>query len=320
MTASAGELRTDEGPSKQTAAPKWEGKRRGGHFGNAFFATISRSRLGRAVTPFFLCGVVAYFLLFAPKGRRVSFDLARRVGKGDSLLARIAFAYRHFYVYGAMLVERMALLAGAEDQFVIEKVGEEGIRDGLEEGKGALLFTCHLGNWEAMAQCLSCIDAPVTLVMYDGVQPQVKKALEDLSARQSFEVLYTDGGPTAAAGILAALSRGSIVGLMADRIMAGRGVDLPFLGGVATFPVGPYSIAAASGAPAFQVFAIRTGPYAYEFSAFPFGRLRYANRRDKQADFERWSRTFADRLEEFTRRHPEQWGNLYEFWKEPYSA
>lgn len=268
------------------------------------------------MTPFFMSWVVLYFLIFDSKGRRVSFDLARRVGRGANAFARLRFAARHFYVFGAMLIERLALLANGEELFRIEKSNEEAIRAGLEEGKGALLLTCHLGNWEAMAQCLSCIEAPVTLVMYDGVQPKVKEALEDLSAKQSFEVLYTDGGPTAAAGILAALNRGSIVGLMADRTFAGRGVDLPFLGGLATFPVGPYSIAAASGAPVFQVFAIRTAGYAYEFSAFAMGHLKYTNRRNKQADFERWGAEFAGRLESFTRRHPEQWGNFYDFWKE----
>ncbi|MFT7670049.1 MAG: putative LPLAT superfamily acyltransferase [Planctomycetota bacterium] len=314
--ASASEL----GSSQALVKPKWEGKRRGGHLGNAFFVLISSSRIGRFVTPFFLFWVVIYFLFFAPNGRRVSFDLARRVGCGDRPLGRLRFSYRHFYVYGAMLVERMAMLSEGDTPFTIEKEGEELIREGLEAGKGALLLTSHLGNWEAMAQCLSCIDAPVTLVMYDGVQPQVKKALEELSARRSFEVLYTDGGPASAAGILAALGRGSIVGVMADRTFAGRGVDQHFLGGEALFPVGPYSLAAASSAPVFQVFAIRTSPFSYKFSAFAFGQLRYTNRRRKNEDFERWSGEFATRLEEFTRRHPEQWGNLYDFWKEPYSA
>jgi len=303
--------------ARPAAERRWEGRRRGGRLGNAFFARASRSAIGRALTPFCLFWTVLYFLAFAPCGRRVSFDLARRVGRGGSLLAGLRFSFRHFYVYGAMLIERLALLGGQEDCFRIDKVGEEGMRAALEEGKGLLLLTCHLGNWEVMAQCLSCIDAPVTLVMYDGVQPRVKAALEELSQARSFDVLYTDGGPASAAGILAALRRGSIVGMMADRTLAGRGVELDFLGGRATFPVGPYTIAAASGAPAFQAFAIRRAPYAYEFSAFPWGELRYTDRRRKEADLEQWAGVFAERLEDFTRRHPEQWGNLYEFWLEP---
>lgn len=304
--------------SPPAVKPKWEGKRRGGKLGNRFFVALTTSGFGRACTPFFLFWTVLYFLIADEKGRRVSFDLARRVGRGATALQRLRFAFGHFYVYGAMLIERMALLAGGEGLFQIEKFGEEGIRAAVEAGRGVVLLTSHLGNWEAMAQCLSCIDAPVTLVMYDGVQPRVKQALEELSARQSFDVLYTDGGPTSAAGILAALSAGRIVGMMADRTLAGRGVELPFLGGRAEFPVGPYSIAAASGAPAFQVFAMRSKPYTYEFHAFPFGRLVYENRRKKGADFERWGLCFAARLEEFTRAWPEQWGNFYEFWKEPY--
>lgn len=308
------------GPRPTEPSPRWEGKRRGGKLGNRFFLRLATSRPGRACTPFFLFWVVLYFLVAAPAGRRASFDLARRVGRGRTAWQRLRFAFGHYYTYGAMLIERMSLLGAGEELFQIEKFGEEGIREAVEAGAGALLFTSHVGSWETMAQCLSCIEAQVTLVMYDGVQPQVKAALEELSAKRSFDVLYTDGGPTSAAGILAALSRGHIVGMMADRTLAGRGVTLPFLGGEAVFPVGPYSIAAASGAPAFQVFAMRRAPYEYQFHAFPFGKLAYENRRNKNADFERWGRAFATRLEEFTRAWPQQWGNLYDFWKEPYGG
>ena len=300
------------------ARPNWEGKRRGGKFGNRFFLRLSTSPVGRAVTPFFLFWVVLYFLAAAPTGRRASFDLARRVGRGGSAWARLRFAFGHYFTYGAMLVERMALLGQGEELFETERFGEEEIRAAAEAGDGALLLTSHLGNWETMAQLLSCIDAPVTLVMFDGVQPGVKAALEELSRERSFDVLYTDGSPAAAAGILAALSKGHLVGMMADRLLAGRGVRLPFLGGEAVFPVGPFSVAAASKAPVFQVFAMRRGPYRYDFQAFPMGRLEYANRRRKQADFERWIAEYAARLEEFTRADPWQWGNFYDFWEEPY--
>ena len=310
QTASAGE----SAASGTVAAPQWEGKRRGGRLGNGFFVVLTRTAVGRALAPFFLFWVALYFLVAVPKTRRVSFDLARRVGRGESALGRLSFAFRHFYTYGAMLIERMALLGGGEELFEIEKHGEESIREGLEEGRGVLLLSSHLGNWEAMAQCLSCIDAPVTLVMYDGVQPQVKAALESLARERSFDVLYTDGGPVSAAGILSALRQGRIVGMMADRTLAGRGVKLPFLGGLADFSVGPYSIAAASRAPVVQVFAMRIASYRYAFHGFSMGVMEYRDRRRKDEDFERWGARYAERLEEFTRRYPHQWGNLYPFW------
>lgn len=293
----------------------WEGRQRGGRLGNRFFVVLAGSRLGRAISPFFLFWVALYFLVAAPKPRRVSFDLARRVGRGGTWPARLCFAYRHFFAYGWILFDRMAILAGGEDLFRFERHGEERIVAALESGRGALLLTSHLGNWELMAQCLSGLRARTTLVMYDGVQASVKEALRELAARRSFDVLFTDGGPAAAAGILAALERGHLVGMMADRTFAGRGVDVPFLGGVIELPVGPYVIGAAARAPAFQVFAIRQGRDRYAFHGIPLGTLEYTDRRKKDEDLLRWARSFAERLEDFTRRHPEQWGNFYDFWK-----
>jgi predicted LPLAT superfamily acyltransferase len=300
----------------ESAKPRWEGTQRGGRLGNLFIVMMVRTRFGRAVAPFFLFWTALYFLVAAPKARSASFDLARRVGRGDTLASRLRFAFMHFSTYGATLFDRMAMLSSTEDLFRFDKHGEEAIAAALESGRGAVLLASHFGNWELMAQCLTGLSAPTTMVMYDGVQPQVKEALSKLAEKRSFEVLFTDGGPVSAAGILSALNRGHLVGMMADRTLAGRSVGARFLGDVAQFPVGPYSIAAAARVPTFQVFAVRRGRGRYSFHGFPMGVLQYRDRRRKNDDFERWAGVFAQRLEEFTREHPEQWGNFFDFWME----
>jgi lauroyl/myristoyl acyltransferase len=172
-----------------------------------------------------------------------------------------------------------------------------------------VLVTAHIGSWEIMGHMLQRLQTPVTLVMHDAEDPGVRASLRSVDAGRSFRVLHADGSPAAAAAILDALAAGGIVGMMGDRLLGASGVPVPFLGGDASFPAGPYAIAAASGAPLSYVFAIRSGRRRYDFhGSAPREVRRGAGPRDEPV------REFVARLEEVVRENPTQWGNLYPFW------
>ncbi len=61
----------------------------------------------------------------------------------------------------------------------------------------------------------------------------------------------------------AALERGEIAGLIADRDITGGGVELPFFGMPAPIPAGPGLLAVQSGVPVFVAGVWRTGPGRY---------------------------------------------------------
>lgn len=294
---------------------RWTGRSRGGRAGNLFFVALVRHG-GLALAPFFLFWVALWFLLAAPAARRASVELARRVGRGAGPLRRLSFAARHFFSYGTLLVERLAILSGGVDRFRVEVRGDGPIRAAGAAGRGAVLVSAHFGNWEAMAQSLTEFGAPVVLVMFDGADAAERQAQARLADGRHFDVLFTDGSPGAAAGILAALRRGAIVGMMADRVLAGAGVAVDFLGGRARFPVGPYAVAAAAGAPLFHVFAVRVGRRRYRFEGIPRGVPAGAAQRGAVA-FAACAEAFARDLEARVRERPWQWGNFFPFWSAP---
>ncbi len=294
-------------------ARQWTGKTRGGRLGNLFFVQLIRCG-GLALAPFFLFWTSLHFLFADPRGRGHSFELARRLGLGNTTWQRWRFARRHFYTFGTLLLERVAILNGFAQRFEFRFEQEEAIVAALGQKQGVILVTAHIGSWEVMGHLLQRLQTPVTLVMYDGAPPAMRRTLERLSEGRSFQVLYTDGSPTSAAGILAALRRGEIVGMMGDRVLSGRSVEVDFCGGRARFPVAPYVLAVTSGAPLLHVFALRTGRRRYGLSASTTGTFAYTDRRDKEPDLARWAGEFARRLETVLRAHPHQWGNFFAFW------
>ena len=276
---------------------------RGGRIGHAIMALLIRGRM-LWICPPILFFVSLYFVFASPKGTRASFDLARRLDRGRSLLARLLFAWRHNFTYATLLVERYAILAGQKGRFTFERPSRQVIEPFLRGG-GLIFVTAHIGIWEIMGHMLADErSAPVNLVMHDRLQPGLRAML---TAGRAFGVIETDGSPASAAEILEALQRGEIVGMMGDRLLLDEGVEVDFLGGRARLPIGPYAVAAAAQVPVVHAFALRTGRRRYAFRATEIG---VPKRRQRAAS----AQAFADRLAELLTKDPFQWGNFFPFW------
>jgi predicted LPLAT superfamily acyltransferase len=289
----------------------WTGRLRGGRIGNTLFTAVIRSPL-YVLTPVILFFVSFYFIFASPVGTRASFELADRLGRGGNLWRRFFFLWRHNYMYGTLLVDRFAIVAGKADRYTFERPDPAVIAP-LEQGRGMIFLTAHLGSWDVMGQMLVVKRSiPVNLVMHVGLQPELRALIE--RGRQ-FKVIETDGSPATAAALLERLSEGEIVAMMGDRVHEAAGVEVEFLGGTVRIPAGPFALAAMARAPMVYAFAVRSGPRRYRFVAEPVGELRYTDRRNKQNDHKRWAQAFATRLEELVREDPFQWGNFFSVWE-----
>ena len=64
--------------------------------------------------------------------------------------------------------------------------------------------------------------------------------------------------------LMAALRRGEVVALQGDRALGNRGdISVPFFGRPAPFPVGPFRLASASGAPIVPAFCTLDADHRY---------------------------------------------------------
>src|SRR5437868_3354990 len=80
--------------------------------------TLISLRLGRSASRLVLYGIAAYFLLFAPKARRMSRNYLRRVLKLPSAAALgWSHLYRHFLSFASAIHDRVYLLNDRFDLF-----------------------------------------------------------------------------------------------------------------------------------------------------------------------------------------------------------
>ncbi|MCA8945783.1 MAG: lipid A biosynthesis acyltransferase, partial [Planctomycetes bacterium] len=59
--------------------------------------------------------------------------------------------YRHFLSFGRVLVDRGYAFLGMMGEVKFERDGHEVIEEVLAGGKGVILMSAHLGNWELAA-------------------------------------------------------------------------------------------------------------------------------------------------------------------------
>jgi len=298
----------------------WTGRVRGGVLGNWIFIALVRL-CGLRAAYLLLAFVSPYYLLFAPAARRASVEYRQRLGCGRrSWLARLWGTYRHFFSFGQMLLDRVAILSGRADAFHFELDGEEHIREALDEGNGAVVVSVHCGNWEAAAQLLRRFNVPVNVVAYQGETAPIRRLFEKADKARDFSLIEVGRSPDASIAIMAALRRGEVVAMHADRVTDDGGVLVPFLGAAARFPTGPFNVAAVSGAPLIHAFAMREGTYRYHFYAYPHEHLDFARRKQRAGILRASVRRFVKRLEEKLRQYPLQWNNFYPFWQAGHDA
>ncbi|MCC6820656.1 MAG: hypothetical protein IT579_08005 [Verrucomicrobia subdivision 3 bacterium] len=301
----------------QTAQTKhWSGsgQLRGGASGIKFFLTVLRV-LGLRFTYALLVPPAVYFSFVSPDVP-ATMDYHRRIFGPVPWWNRRWLVFRHFFAFGQAIIDRIAVLAGNTKHFSFTFDGEEHLRAAVAEGRGVLLLTAHIGNWEAAGQLLSRINVPINVTGFDNEDPAIR-ALLNQSAKANFRLLPLTGAPTDAIPLVAALRRGEIVAMMGDRAYDSPAANVPFFDGEAAFPVGAHVMAAIAGAPLVTVFSMREPGGHYHFFGFPPQPPERPPHHLRDAHLRACAATFARRLEGIVKRDPLQWYNFFPFWNAP---
>jgi lauroyl/myristoyl acyltransferase len=173
--------------------------------------------------------------------------------------------------------------------------------------RGLVSLTAHVGNWELAGRLLAGRAARPTRVV---VTEDEARELERWVRRNGDGVQFVARSrPTISLELVAALRRGEVVAMQGDRALGGRGdIMVPFFGQPAPFPMGPFLLARAAGAPVVPAFCLLDPDHRYTvtvgepLSVRPGGETEAA-------------RAWVALLEEVVRRHPTQWFNFFDVWE-----
>jgi predicted LPLAT superfamily acyltransferase len=291
--------------------PRWQGKSRGNKLGYSIFVFVC-STLGVRPAYLLLRLVAGYYFLFSWSSSRHIYKYFRyRIGLGR--IKAFFKIYRNYYVFGQTLMDKIMVMAGLENKFTYHFDGVENLRAIVQEGRGGILLSAHVGNWEAAGHLLKDLEVPVNIVMFDGEQQQIKAYLNSVAIKKNFNVIVIQENMSHVYAIGEALQRNELICLHADRYMDNTKTLLAnFLGSPAHFPEGPFALSAVYKVPTSLVFAFKETDTHYHFFGSP-----YVSRQPEENKTEYMTRLFSlfvNQLEEKVKRYPDQWFNYYDFW------
>jgi predicted LPLAT superfamily acyltransferase len=268
--------------------------------------------LGRPLARLMLYPICLYFVAFSIKPRAAS---RQYLGKVLGRPAGLVEAYRHYHTFAATILDRLYLLREQISRFEVRVEGAEIVEDLLKEGRGCVLLGAHMGSFEIIRAAGRARGFKVNMVMYEENARKIGELLEAINPALQMEVIGL-GKIDSMIKVEAALARGEIVGLLADRTIRGGGtVSCPFFGEPAAFPVGPIRIAAMLKRPIALMFGIYRGGNRYEVHFERLAGVEDIPGRSRDAAVEKLLARYAARLEHYCRSAPYNWFNFYDFWR-----
>jgi predicted LPLAT superfamily acyltransferase len=311
-------------PLESAGARDWSGIAERGSLLGIRFTLWWYGIFGRLLTIPVVFLVAAYFFLTDAAGRRASLTYLRRVyatERGREAFIRapgLRESFRHYRTFALAIVDRVSVWFDAPDQFDFETEGAEIFERHMAEGRGVLILSAHLGNFDALRRLAERTGAVVNVLMYTDNAKRINRFLDELSPEVRDRMILVD--PTSIQSVFAIrerLNRGEHVAILADRNELGshsRSVPVQLLGDEVRLPRAPVELAGLLGCPVLVLFALRDGAGRYRVYIETLAeRVKYS-RRECDAAAAELMNAFAQRMEYYCCGDPYQWFNFYDYW------
>jgi 23S rRNA (cytidine1920-2'-O)/16S rRNA (cytidine1409-2'-O)-methyltransferase len=179
-------------------------------------------------------------------------------------------------------------------------------------GRGVVLITGHVANWETIPIALERLRIRALAVVSTNADPRIGRLLGDLRRTEWMEIAER-GSASSPRQLLTCLRRGDALVLATDVDIEAQGVFVDFFGVPANTPRAAASLALKLDAPVLTYFDIRhpDGTHTIRFREVPVD----AAIRQAADPVRALTQAIADQTEAHIRAYPEQWAWNHRRWK-----
>lgn len=256
-------------------------------------------------------GLIAHLALKKER-RRALTNLDRAFGDEMTFREKRQVARDCFITFGRSSVEAMRMHRHYRSQILpnIEVLGEDRLREIYGRGKGIIVFTGHLGNFELLAAWTAQSGHKTAVIGRELYDQRLDRLLVANRTGLGIVNVRTDDSPRT---ILRLLRDGYIIGFLIDTDSFRVGGELtPFFNRLAKTPIGPTQLGFLAGAAFLPIFCL----------SLPGGKYRIlvgeelvpASRERTRKNIYYTTCRMTAVIEATIRRYPEQWIWMHNRW------
>ncbi len=297
---------------KGTSKSKWNGRTGGGAFGQCFLLWFLSFASVRVLYPI-LYLTIPFYLLFGKKGRHAIYQYFRERHHYSPMKAAWS-TFRNHVLFGQVVLDKFALLAGNRKQFKI--VGEgKCIPSMMKEEKGFFIVGAHVGNLELSGLCFPIQKKRINAIISMSERAAFQKRRDGAFETSNINLIPVMPDMSHLFTIKEVIEKGEIVVIPSDRLWGStKSVACDLLDGTADFPIGTFRLAAQLGVPVVSLFIMKERGTTYKVCERQIDSHPELPNSIKRA--EAMAFDFVNVLEEILKRYPLQWFNFFPFWNE----
>jgi len=191
----------------------------------------------------------------------------------------------------------------------VKIINLECIDEALKKGKGIIIVSAHMGNWELASFAMAFAGYPVSVVAFPHRDKRINDYFNYQRESRGVEVIPVG---KAARKCIENLKANKLVALVGDREFTQSGIIVDFFGKESLIPKGPATLSILTGAPIIMGFVIREKEDNFSLIFEKLTEPKLTG--DKEKDIFNLTRKFLNVIENYIRQYPGQWLMFRKFW------
>jgi KDO2-lipid IV(A) lauroyltransferase len=197
-------------------------------------------------------------------------------------------------------------------QYIDKKIKLENLHyfdQALAKGKGVVVLTAHLGNWELGGVVIAQLGYPFWAV---ALPHKNKKVNDFFDTQRNIKGVKVIAMGKAVRSCITEIRSNHMVALVGDRDFSEKGVIIDFFGKPTHFPEGPAALSLMTGASIVPGFMLRNPDDSFTLRIEK--PIEFLPSGDKTKDLADLIGIYKNIIQDYIRNYPEQWYVFRKFW------
>ncbi|MGC8764424.1 MAG: lysophospholipid acyltransferase family protein [Brevinematia bacterium] len=215
--------------------------------------------------------------------------------------------YHNLVLYGVEYLKLGAINKKNYKKFV-EFEGYEYVDEALQDGKGLIVVTGHIGNWEYLGSIPAKLGKNLAVIINRQFNPYTDWWLKHIREKQGkIKCFYNEVSDLSK--IVRHLKNGGIVGTLVDQTYYFQPIFVPFFGMPSATADGPAKLHLKYKAPLMMAFGIRKPDGKYLLKFYPH--VYFEKTENFEEDCKRIMTWINSEYEKIILKFPEQWFSFF---------